>query len=271
VSADFIAENAAIGGANPQLQPFVSFVIFVVENDHEGHEGLKLRLLVPLMIVTIDGPAGSGKSTAARMLAARLGFHFLDTGAMYRAVALACLEAGIDPHDADRAAALAADLSFELHDDRIVLNGRDVSQAIRTDAVSAAASVVATHSAVRRILVRLQQETAAGQDFVSEGRDQGTVAFPEAACKFFLTADPDERARRRCKELEERGERVSLEDMRRTIRERDERDAAREHGPMRQAPDAVVLDTSGLTLEEVTDKLEQIVRDRGVSLEGRES
>lgn len=214
------------------------------------------------MIVTIDGPAGSGKSTAARMLAERLGFRFLDTGAMYRAVALACLEADVDPRDAERVAELAAGLSIEVRDGGVHLDGRDVSPAVRTDAVSAAASVVATHSAVREILVRLQQQSAVGENVVSEGRDQGTIAFPDAACKFFLTADPEERAERRYKELKARGEDVSLDEMRQTIRERDQRDAARKHGPMRQAPDAVVLDTSGMTLDEVTNELERIVREK---------
>src|SRR5438067_1380445 len=142
------------------------------------------------MIVTIDGPAGAGKSSAARMLAQRLGFEFLDTGAMYRAVALAALRAGLDLHDQAGLTRLLTTLTLDMPPGRVLLNGEDVTTAIRTGAVTAATSPVADSPAVRRHLVALQRAVAAGRDVVCEGRDQGTVVFPEAACKFFLKADP---------------------------------------------------------------------------------
>ena len=214
------------------------------------------------MIVTIDGPAGSGKSTAARLLAQRLGFQFLDTGAMYRAVALECLALGIDLSDEAGVAEVARRLNILALGPSVRSNGRDVTAAIRAPEVSGAASRVAANPAVREAMVRLQREAAAGHKIVTEGRDQGTVVFPDAICKFYLTADPDERARRRQRELEEQGEHVAFEEMRAQILERDTRDKTRKNAPLIAAHDAQRIDTSKMTTDEVVRSLESIVRTR---------
>src|SRR5438105_1803560 len=184
------------------------------------------------MIVTIDGPAGAGKSSAARALAQRLGFEFLDTGAMYRAVTLAALRAGLDLRDQEALARLLADLQIELPGDRVLLNGEDTTLAIRTPEVTAASGPVASSPVVRRRLGDLQRAIAAGRDMVCEGRDQGTIVFPDAVCKFFLTADAAERARRRQREMAARGEKLALEEILAAQQTRDARDAARDIGPM---------------------------------------
>jgi cytidylate kinase len=214
------------------------------------------------MIITIDGPAGAGKSSAARALAQRLGFEFLDTGAMYRAVTLAALRAGIDLRDQEALARLVAGLSLEMPPGRVVLNGADVMGLIRTAEVTAASGAVADSPAVRRRLVDLQRAAAAGQDMVSEGRDQGTIVFPEALCKFFLTADPVERARRRQREMAGQGEAVDLTPLLGALEARDRRDAARDLAPMRPAADALVLDSTHLRLDQVVDRMEAEVRRR---------
>ena len=212
------------------------------------------------MIVTIDGPAGSGKSTAARGLAARLGFDFLDTGAMYRAVAVALARRGTDPAD-DLGVELAlTDIHIEMPPGRVLLNGEDVTAAIRTPAASQGASKVAVIPAVRAFLAAEQRRIAAGRDMVCEGRDQGTFVFPDAAFKFFLTADPRARAVRRLHELEARGERHTLEEVLSAQQERDARDASRDLAPMRPAADAVILDTTDLSPDEVLARLEEVVR-----------
>jgi cytidylate kinase len=212
------------------------------------------------MIVTIDGPAGSGKSTTARELAARLGFEYLDTGAMFRAVALACLRRGIDCSDAPAVAAALARLHIEMPPGKVLLNGEDVSALIRAPDVSQGASKVAVVPAVREFLAAEQRAAAAGRDMVCEGRDQGTAVFPDAAVKFFLTADPVARARRRYEELVEKGEAASLDEVLRAQQERDARDASRDHAPMRPAPDAVVLDTTALAPGDVLARLEEVTR-----------
>src|SRR5437867_1791398 len=158
------------------------------------------------MIVTLDGPAGAGKSSASRALARRLGFEFLDTGAMYRAVTLAGLRAGLDLNDQDALARLLADFQLELPGERVLLNGEDISGQIRTPEVTAASGPVASSPVVRRRLGEMQRTLAAGRNMVCEGRDQGTVVFPDAVCKFFLAADPEERARRRQREFLQRGQ-----------------------------------------------------------------
>ncbi|HXG13387.1 MAG TPA: (d)CMP kinase [Gemmataceae bacterium] len=212
------------------------------------------------MIVTIDGPAGAGKSSAARLLAGRLGFDYLDTGAMYRAVTLAGLRAGIDLRDQAALAELLAGLRLEMPPGRVLLNGEDVTAAIRTAEVTAASAAVADSPVVRRRLVELQRQLAQGRDIVCEGRDQGTLVFPDAACKFFLTADPVERARRRQREMLARGEAVDLAELLRAQEARDRRDAARDLAPMVPAPDAIHLDSTHLTLEQVVDRMEEEVR-----------
>ncbi len=212
------------------------------------------------MIITIDGPAGAGKSSAARALAVRLGFEFLDTGAMYRAVALAGLRAGVDLADEAALAALLASLNLEMPPRRVLLNGEDVGDLIRTPEVSAGASAVAKSPAVRHHLVALQRRIAAGRNMVCEGRDQGTVVFPDAACKFFLVADPRERARRRQKELADRGEAVDLEAVLEAQEARDRQDAGRDLAPMTPAADAHVIDSTHRSLDEVVALMEQEVR-----------
>lgn len=214
------------------------------------------------MIVAIDGPAGAGKSSAARGLARRLGFRFLDTGAMYRAVALAALRRGHDWDHPEALAELAGMLKIEVGDDRVLLDGEDVTDEIRTSAVTAATHYAANNAAVREQLVALQRQTAGGDDVVAEGRDQGTVAFPTAECKIFLTATPGERARRRLLDLELRGESATFEDVLAQQNLRDERDATRDVGPLKPAPGAIQVITDGLEPEAVVDRLEELVRER---------
>jgi cytidylate kinase len=215
------------------------------------------------MIITIDGPAGAGKSSAARTLAQRLGFEFLDTGAMYRAVALAACRAGLDLRDESALAALVASLHLEMPPGgRVLLDGEDVTSLIRTREMTAATGAVADSPAVRRRLVQMQRTIAAGRDMVCEGRDQGTLVFPDAACKFFLIADPVERARRRQREMVGRGESVELEQILRDQEARDRRDASRDLAPMKPADDAVLLDSTGLGPEQVAEAMEAEVRRR---------
>lgn len=216
------------------------------------------------MIVTIDGPAGAGKSSAARALAQRLGFEFLDTGAMYRAVTLAALRQQCDLGDDNSLAAVVSSLELEMPPGRVLLSGEDVSSQIRSAEVTAHSGPVSLSPVVRQHLGMLQRQFAAGRDMVCEGRDQGTVVFPDARCKFFLVADPKERARRRHDEMLARGENVTLHDVLRAQHERDERDANRRLAPMHPAPDAIVLDSTHLTLDQVVDRMEQEVRTRMV-------
>ena len=214
------------------------------------------------MIIAIDGPAGAGKSTVARALAQRLGFTFLDTGAMYRAVTLAALRRNLDWSDAAALARLAGELRIELDDDRVYLNGDDVSTDIRGSEVTALVRHAAGNAAVRARLVDLQRAAAAGRNVVTEGRDQGTVAFPQAELKVFLSAGPEERARRRLADLQQRGEQVTLDEVLATQNLRDQRDRARDVGPLATAADAIEFLTDGLTPDEVVDRLEALARTR---------
>lgn len=214
------------------------------------------------MIVTIDGPAGSGKSTAARGLAARLGFEFLDTGAMYRCVAWSVIQQKIDPQTEPDVTAVSQQIKITLSDSKVCVNGQDVSQSIRTPEVTEVASLVAQYPDVRAELVRLQRQAADGIDIVSEGRDQGTVVFPDAFCKFFLVADPEERARRRYQELQAQGKNIPVAEILQQIDERDQRDEQRAVAPLVPATDAVEINTSALTIDDVLNKLEEIVRAR---------
>ena len=214
------------------------------------------------MIVTIDGPAGAGKSSAARMLAQRLNFDFLDTGAMYRAVTLAGLRAGCDLTDQTALAQLLDAIQLDMPPNRVLLNQEDITTAIRSPEVTAASGSVANSAVVRQRLVAWQREIALGRNFVCEGRDQGTVVFPDALCKFFLFADPEERARRRHRELVARGQVISYDEILKSQRERDARDAARYIAPMVPAEDAILLDSTHLALEQVVDRMEREVRKR---------
>jgi CMP/dCMP kinase len=212
------------------------------------------------MIVTIDGPAGAGKSSAARGLARRLGFRFLDTGAMYRAVTLAAREHGLDLTDGERLARLVDEIQVALAGDRVMLDGRDVTDAIRKFEIAVATHYAADNPAVRTQLVRWQRAAAAGDDVVTEGRDQGTVVFPQAECKIFLTAAEEERAHRRHRDLLARGESVPFEEVLANQRLRDHRDATRAVGALLKAEDAIEVSTDGLSPEEVIARLEQIAR-----------
>ncbi len=214
------------------------------------------------MIVTLDGPAGAGKSTAARALAKRLGFRFLDTGAMYRAVALAAIRRGLDWGDPAALVDLARGLNLELRGPRVFLDGADASDAIRTSSVTDATHYAANNPGVRQILVEWQRTAAGDDNVVAEGRDQGTVVFPHAQCKIFLTASPELRARRRQQDLAARGESMPLDEILARQNQRDARDATRSVGPLIPAPDAITVTTDGLTPEQVVDRLEELVRGR---------
>ena len=214
------------------------------------------------MIVTIDGPAGTGKSTVAKTLASRLGFEFLNTGAMYRAVAYACLQREIDLADVEAVGQVAPTLEIAFTKSRLILDGHDVTEAIHGQEVTLGASVVAANPLVRGCLVALQQAAARGTSLVTEGRDQGTVVFPEAECKFFLTASPVERAKRRQLEFQAKGEVLPLEDLLSQQALRDERDQTRACSPLQPAEDAILIDTTAMSLEEVTGYLESLVHQR---------
>jgi len=212
-------------------------------------------------VVAIDGPAGAGKSTVARALAKRLGYFLLDTGAIYRAVALAASRAGVAFSEATRLAEIARRLPLRFDPaGRVLLDGEDVSQAIRTPEMSQGASTVSAHVPVRDALLELQRQLASTGGCVVEGRDIGTVVLPWAPVKIFLTASPEVRARRRWEELKAKGSTVSFEETLKEQLERDHRDSTRAVAPLRQADDAVAVDTSDMTQEQVIDRLEGIAR-----------
>jgi len=211
------------------------------------------------MIITIDGPAGSGKSTVARALARRLAFRFIDTGAMYRTVALAGIRRAVDWQQPDQLAELAAKIEIRVDGPRTLLDGEDVSEKIRGSEVTAATRHAADNPLIREHLVRLQREVAGDDNVVTEGRDQGTVAFPHAQYKFFVTASPEERARRRLGDLQSRGESATLEEVMAAQQRRDQEDSSRKIGPLAAAADAIEVCTDGMTVEEAVDRLEEIV------------
>ncbi len=211
------------------------------------------------MVIAIDGPAGAGKSTVARAVAAELGITYLDSGAMYRCVALAALEAGLDPDEGKALGKLADGLEISFEGRTVLLDGRDVSAAIRAPRVTAAAARVSVHAGVRAAMVARQRQLVAGGDYVAEGRDIGTVVSPEAPLKIFLTASDEERARRRAAETGE-----DVESVLAAQRGRDARDTEREHGALRPAEDAVELDTTGLALEAVVGRVVGLARESGL-------
>jgi cytidylate kinase len=199
-------------------------------------------------VITVDGPAASGKGTIAAGVAKALGFHLLDSGSLYRLVALKAIESGIAPDDGAALASAAEDLDVAFAKGRIRLDGRDVTERIRGEDVSAAASQVAVHRELRAALLERQRAFRRQPGLVADGRDMGTVVFPDARLKVFLTASPEERARRRYKQLIEKGISSSIEGLLRDIRERDARDAQRAVAPLAPATDAVTLDTTGMTI-----------------------
>ena len=211
-------------------------------------------------IITVDGPSGSGKGTVSRILARRLGWHLLDSGALYRLVALAGALREFPADDQMGHAALAArlDVVFEVDaggDERVLLEGRDVTRELRAEKTGNAASRVAVMPAVREALLERQRAFAMPPGLVADGRDMGTVVFPAAPVKVFLTASAEERALRRYKQLKEKGLAANLAGLSQEILERDQRDSSRPVAPLRPAPDAVTIDSTGMTIEEVVDRV----------------
>lgn len=209
-------------------------------------------------VIAIDGPAGSGKSTVAKEVARRLGLNFLDTGAMYRCIALLAKRHGLGPDDGEAAAALgeSAQIAFEPGDpQRVLLNGEDVTQAIREPEIGSLASALSAHSPVRRLLVRQQQQIVAKGGVVLEGRDTTTVVAPNANVRVFMTAGVEERTRRRLAELRAKGIEIEFEELKKQIEERDKRDSTRGDSPLTIGPGVTVIDTEGLTIEEVVGKV----------------
>jgi CMP/dCMP kinase len=212
------------------------------------------------MVIAIDGPAGAGKSTVARGVADALGITYLDSGAMYRCVALAALHAALDLDDAGALTDLATGLAIRFVGDHVLLDGEDVSRAIREAEVTAAASRVSVHPGVRDAMVRRQRELIAAGPYVAEGRDIGTVVSSDSPLKVFLTASEEERARRRAAQTGE-----AVEDVLAGQRERDARDRGREHGALRAAEDAVKVDTTGRSVEDVVSRIVALARERGLA------
>ncbi len=217
-------------------------------------------------IVAIDGPVGAGKSTVAWAVARRLRFRYVDTGAMYRSVAWAALQRGLDLHDADRITALARSLRIEFvphaEGQRVLVDGVDVTEAIRTPEVSDAASLVSVYPGVREAMVAVQRTLGQEGGVVMEGRDIGTVVFPDAEVKVFLDASLEERARRRYEELKSKGVAVDFAALRQAEETRDRRDRTRPYSPLQRAPDAVVIDSTGVLADDIVERIVQLVRGR---------
>ena len=215
------------------------------------------------LVIAIDGPVGAGKSTVAKLVARKLGYLYVDTGAMYRAVALKALRLGMDINDPIVMAMLAeaTDIQLQQQEDgsvRVFLDGEDVTEAIRTPEVSEASSIVSAHEGVRKVLAERQKAMAKLGGVVMEGRDIQTVIAPDAEVKIFLTASLEERAKRRWLELQQKGISVSYEDVLQEVKERDERDKSRAIAPLKKAPDAVEIDTIQMTPEDVANKIVEL-------------
>lgn len=207
--------------------------------------------------IAIDGPSGAGKSTVARLLARRLHMDYLDTGAMYRALALYMLRQGVDVEDAEGVAGYLPEIDLSIQGSQVLLNGEDVSQAIRTDEVSEAASHVSAIKAVREKLVRAQRQEAESKPSILDGRDIGTVVLPDARLKIFLTASPEVRAKRRLQDEKYQGQ-ASYEDLLASMKARDQYDREKPISPLKPAPDAHILDSSDMTLEETVEAIVQL-------------
>ncbi len=218
------------------------------------------------LVIAIDGPAGSGKSSTARSVAKTLGYRYLDTGAMYRAVALKMLEQGVEPQDSRGIEELLREIRLEQKEEsgktRILLDGKDVTDAIRTPEISLWVGPVSENPTVREFLVRLQREMGKKGGVVVEGRDIGTVVFPDASLKIYLIADLGERARRRVRDLHGQGIVQTEEEVREALAKRDERDSTRNHSPLQAAAGAIVVDTTDLTLEGQVEKIVSLARER---------
>ncbi|MGA1213341.1 MAG: (d)CMP kinase [Solirubrobacterales bacterium] len=212
------------------------------------------------MVIAIDGPAGAGKSSVARALAERLGFTYLDSGAMYRCVALACLDRGVDPDDPGAAGEVAASIEIDPGPGPVLLDGRDVSTEIRTEQVTEAASRISVHPAVREVMVGAQRDLIESGRYVAEGRDIGTVVSPDSPLKVFLTASPEVRAARRAREAGAEEEAVKA-----SIELRDLRDSSRDHGRLEVASDAVEMDTSDLGIDAVVERIADLAAERGIA------
>lgn len=215
-------------------------------------------------IIAIDGPAGAGKSTIAKRLAKELNIAYLDTGAMYRAVTLKALQAGVDLTDEDELVRLANKSKIEVLSSsdghKIILDGNDVSDEIRSTEVTSNTKYIANCSRVREVVVDWQRKIAEGQSIVMEGRDIGTVVFPNAEYKFYLDADLNERTHRRLKEMQEKGKAMDKNQLARDIAQRDQKDMEREAGPLCKADDAIVIDSTRLNIDEVIDKMLQVIK-----------
>ena len=219
-----------------------------------------------MVSVAIDGPAGAGKSTLARRLAAELGYIYVDTGAMFRTIGLYALRAGKDPKDNEAVNALLPEISLKFAfiggEQHIYLNGEDVSTAIRTEEVGMAASAVGANPEVRAFLLGMQRDMAKTQDVLMDGRDIGTVVLPDATVKIFLTASPEARATRRWKEYQQKGVEVSYEEVLADVRQRDYQDTHRAAAPLRQADDAQLLDTSEMNFEQSLEAMKKMITEK---------
>ena len=213
-------------------------------------------------VITIDGPAGSGKSTVARLLARRLGVAFLDTGGMYRAAALLGLRGKADWDDPQMLVRLVQGHEIVNQFGKTTLDGEDVSREIRTSEVTGLTHFAADNPDIREVMVALQRQCAVGRSLVTEGRDQGSVVFPDAYRKFYLTASAEERARRRAEDLRARGENPDIEELRQQILLRDQRDSQREVGPLRVPDGAMVIDSTAMSVDEVVEKMYQLTQSR---------